>query len=161
MKLYAPLFAILLAAPVYAQTEAPEGSGETMVDTNELSARVGTTFYSDEGMMTLRSAEEVQTGWSSLSAEDQEALRAQCANLPTDGAQTEDTSMPADTTSEPALPETEGAETAETSEPATGSAPALPETEGAETAETSAPAPTNFIADVARLQPVCDMIETF
>jgi hypothetical protein len=154
MKLYAPLFAVLLATPALAQTEA--------VDPAELSTRAGSAFFSDDGMMTLRTAEDAKVRWAELRAEDQEALRAQCANLPTDGANTEDTTVPADTTSEPSEQPTEGANTVEDTAPAdTTSEPSEQPTEGANTAETTTPPETNFIADVARLQPVCDMIETF
>lgn len=161
MKLYAPLFAVLLATPALAQTEA-DGNAGNAIDTEGLSSRAGAAFYSDDSMVTLRTAEEAKTGWSSLTAEDQQALRDQCANLPTEGAETAETTAPADTTSQPALPETEGAETAENTAPAdTTSEPSPQPTEGAETPENSTPMATNFVADPVRLRAVCDMIGGF
>ncbi len=161
MKLYAPLFAVLLAAPALAQTEA-DGNAGNAIDTEGLSTRSGAAFYSDDGMVTLRTAEEAKVGWSSLTAEDQQALRDQCANMPTEGAQTAETTAPADTTSAPALPESEGAQTEDTSAPAdTTSEPSPQPTEGAETAENSTPMATNFVADPVRLRAVCDMISGF
>ncbi len=70
MKLYAPLFVTLLAAPVFAQT--------TAMDNSDLSSRVGTSFYSDDTMMTLRDTADIQTQWPTISAEDQAAIRARC-----------------------------------------------------------------------------------
>jgi hypothetical protein len=70
MKLYAPLFVTLLAAPVFAQT--------TAMDNSDLSSRVGTSFYSDDTMMTLRDTADIQTQWTTISAEDQAAIRARC-----------------------------------------------------------------------------------
>lgn len=161
MKLYAPILAVLLAAPVLAQTEA-DGNAGNAIDAADLSARSGAVFYSDDGMVTLRTAEEAKTGWAKLSAEDQQALRDQCANLPTEGAGTAETSAPAEATSEPALPETEGAQTAENSAPAaTTSEPAPQPTEGANSPENSTPMATNFVADPVRLRAVCDMIGGF
>lgn len=158
MKLYAPLLAVLLAGPALAQTEA-DGNAGNAIDTEGLSTRTGAAFYSDEGMVTLRSGEEAKTSFAALSAEDQEALRVQCANLPTNGAMTAETSAPADTTSEPSEQPTEGAMTAETSAPAdTTSDPSEQPTEGAMTEEISAPSATNFVADPVRLKAVCDMI---
>lgn len=144
MKLYAPLFALLLTTPVLAQTAtdaATDGDGKSQeaMDTNDLSTRTGSVFYSDDAMMTPRSAEESKTMWSSLSAEDQEALKAQCANMPTEGAQTAETSAPADATSEPALPESEGAEAAV--EPA--------------------PASTDYVSDAVRMKAVCEAIAAY
>lgn len=154
MKLYAPLFAVLLAAPAFAQTDA--------VDPAELSTRSGSVFYSDDGMMTLRPAEEAKTRWSELSAEDQEAIRAQCANMPTDGAMSEEVTQPADTASEPSEQPTEGAMEADVSEPAdTTSEPSEQPTEGSMTAETSMAPDSNYLADMTRLRPVCDMIASF
>jgi hypothetical protein len=154
MKLYAPLFVALLAAPAFAQTEA--------VDPAELSTRSGSVFYSDDGMMTLRTAEEVKTRWAELPAEDQDALRAQCANLPTEGANTVEDTAPADTTSEPAEQPTEGANAVEDTAPAdTTSEPAEQPTEGAGTVEDTAPANVNFVSDPVRMKAVCDMIASF
>ncbi len=67
MKLYAPLFVTLLAAPVLAQT-----------DGSDLSSRVGTSFYSDDTMMTLRETADIQTQWATIGAEDQAAIRVRC-----------------------------------------------------------------------------------
>ncbi len=161
MKLYAPLFAVLLAAPALAQTEA-DGNAGNAIDSEGLSSRSGAAFYSDDGMVTLRSAEEAKAGWSSLTPEDQQALRDQCANLPTEGAQTAENTAPADTTSTPSPQPTEGAQTEETTAPAdTTSTPSPQPTEGAETAENSTPMATNFVADPVRLRAVCDRIGGF
>lgn len=161
MKFYAPLLAVLLAAPALAQTEA-DGNAGNAIDSEALSTRSGPAFYSDEGMITLRTAEEAKVGWTALTPEDQQALRDQCANLPTEGAQTAENTAPAATTSDPALPESEGAQTEDTSTAAdTTSEPSPQPTEGAETAENSTPMATNFVADPVRLRAVCDMIGGF
>lgn len=53
--------------------EAEAGSGEAWPST------VGTTFFTDSQMGSLRTPEEVQSGWSSLSADDQARVRQDCA----------------------------------------------------------------------------------
>ncbi len=88
MKLYVPLFAMLLAVPAFAQDETgtPSGNRDTTMD-SEMSTRLGTSFYSDEGMTTLRTADEIKTLWTSISAEDQTALRARCEAMGTVSAE--------------------------------------------------------------------------
>lgn len=140
MKLYAPIFALLMVTPAFAQTETTaEGNAQEAVDTAALSARTGSVFYSDDAMTTLRTPEEAKAKWSELSAEDQEALRAQCANMPTDGAQTAENTAPAEGTSEPSLPESEGAEAAVEPQPVA----------------------SDFVADAVRMKAVCEAIGTY
>ncbi len=67
--------AATLAMPAFAQTP----------DTG-MWERVGPAFFSDTGMTTMRGADEVSAQWATLSAEDQAALRAQCANMTAGGA---------------------------------------------------------------------------
>jgi hypothetical protein len=74
MKLYAPLAIALLTAPFLA---APV-LAQTATDGAPLSSRIGPVFYSDDSMATLRTADEIKTGWDSLSADDQGNLRARC-----------------------------------------------------------------------------------
>lgn len=80
MKLYASLLAALIAFPAFAQTETPESPDDSMI---ELSNRTGSVFFSDESMMTMRSSEEIQGQWSTLSVDDQAAIRARCEELKT------------------------------------------------------------------------------
>ncbi|RYE85293.1 MAG: hypothetical protein EOP19_09700, partial [Hyphomicrobiales bacterium] len=44
---------------------------------------VGTTFFTDADSATLRTTEEVTSGWQSLSPEDQTMIRADCATFTT------------------------------------------------------------------------------
>ncbi len=94
MKLTTSLFLALLAAPAFSQTTTTEGSVAVDIDP-ELSARVGTVFYSDTGMTTLRTSDEIKTEWSSISTEDQDAIRARCTALATAPASSGDSTGPA------------------------------------------------------------------
>lgn len=80
MKLYATLLAVLIAVPALAQTETdPAKNSETSAD--ELSNRTGSIFFSDESMTTMRTGDEIKTQWSTLSVEDQDAIRARCEEM--------------------------------------------------------------------------------
>ena len=106
MKLYAPLLAVLLAGPAFAQTTTEGGVEADVnvgVDTGdsagadarmeaELSSRVGTAFYSDTEMTTLRPVEEIKTQWMTISPEDQTALRDRCEALSNRASESEATS---------------------------------------------------------------------
>jgi hypothetical protein len=56
-----------------------ENPGKGMPETWK--GAIGDTFYSDSTAMTLRSQDDVKTRWSSLSAEQQAQVRADCKNL--------------------------------------------------------------------------------
>ena len=96
MKLYATLFAALLAVPAFAQTEG-EAAGEATGNSAgadarmevEMSSRVGPAFYSDTEMTTLRPAAEIQTQWATISPEDQTALRDRCEKLMNQASESE------------------------------------------------------------------------
>lgn len=96
MKLYATLFAALLAVPAFAQTEG-DATGEATGNSAgadarmeaEMSSRVGPAFYSDTEMTTLRPAAEIQTQWATISPEDQTALRDRCEKLMNQASESE------------------------------------------------------------------------
>ena len=85
--MFAVPLALLLGTTAIAQTDTTTGattgadattgaSGEMFGTNWPLS--VGTTFFSDAESATLRSSEELSSGWQSLSAEDQTMIRADC-----------------------------------------------------------------------------------
>ncbi|WP_103257807.1 hypothetical protein [Tabrizicola aquatica] len=145
MKLYAPLLALALAAPAFAQTATTEGTADVgvaadvgvnaEVDTG-LSTRVGTVFYSDTEMTTLRTPTEITAQWSTLSPEDQTALRTRCETL-----------MNAASEMEPS----KGADAVEAD--AEGSA-AVTTDSGSTTSED-----LGFVYDDTRMRPVCEAIQ--
>jgi hypothetical protein len=79
MKFYATVFTVLLAFPAIGQTGGDSAADKEAM--KEMSTRTGTTFYSDDTMTTMRSADEIKSGWTTLSAEDQDAIRARCTAL--------------------------------------------------------------------------------
>jgi hypothetical protein len=58
---------------------------------------IGDTFYSDTTTMTLRSPEDAKTRWSSLNAEQQAQVRADCKEM----AMSSDTDTTASTSVKP------------------------------------------------------------
>jgi hypothetical protein len=131
MKLYAPLLAVLLAVPAVAQTT----SGTDANDPEDtLSLRAGTAFYTDDTYTTMRSAEELQTNWATLSVEDQTAIRTRCDEII--AAATE-------------------------MEPSNGGNAVEGATDGAVTADESSSTEAEdmgFMADETKLRPLCDAI---
>lgn len=79
MKLYATVFTVLLTFPAIAQSDGDSAADKEAM--KEMSTRTGTTFYSDDTMTTMRSADEIKSGWTTLSVEDQDAIRARCTAL--------------------------------------------------------------------------------
>lgn len=81
--------ALLLAGASFAQTEGTLDTDTTVTTGAEVGAEgetfgtnwplsVGTTFFGGSDSATLRSTEEVSSGWQSLSVEDQTMIRADC-----------------------------------------------------------------------------------
>jgi hypothetical protein len=78
--------AVLIAATATAQTGAQtetttEATTETMAGERfgtNWSLSVGTTFFTDGDSATLRSTEDITTGWQSLSQEDRDMILADC-----------------------------------------------------------------------------------
>jgi hypothetical protein len=139
---------VLVAAAAAAQTEtttgvatgadAAVGSGETFGTNWSLS--VGTTFFTDGENRTLRSAEDITTGWQSLPQEDRDMIMADCqAFLAAHGEAATEGSTEATGTADTAAPDTGAAATAETDS-------ALAMTAG---------------YDIAEMQSICDAVEQF
>ena len=122
MKLYAPILVAMLAVPAFAQTDSTDSTKPE----DTLSLRTGTAFYTDDSNMTMRSAEEIQTNWTTMSAEDQAAVRATCENLPAPATE---------------LQPSKGA----------GDATSTNDSSGTTTAEDM-----GYMADPVRMQAVCD-----
>ena len=138
MKLYAPILVAMLALPAFAQTDSTENNSTEAEDT--LSLRTGTAFYTDETNMTLRSSEELQTNWGTMSAEDQAAVRAKCDTLPTPATELQPSKGTGDAAGDAA---TEGGDAA------TGD-----DSSGTTTAEDM-----GYMEDPVRMQAVCDAIK--
>ncbi len=75
MRLAALLMGSILAFPVSAQT-----TNDDTVATETYWDQVGAGFFSDATMETLRPEYEIRAHWTGLSADDQAAVRARCAN---------------------------------------------------------------------------------
>lgn len=176
MKRYIPILFAVAAVPAFAQTD-------TMMDP-EAESRIGSAFYSDDSQMTLRSSEEISTGWSGLSTEDQTALRTRCeaigVNFQSDStdssgdsgsgveptAQADNVGVEAEAPQEPLAESTgnsgagvepsAGTDTAGT----TAAEPQEPLTEstGAAGSGVEPTAGMGFMADEARLRAVCDSV---
>ncbi|OZA07651.1 MAG: hypothetical protein B7Y02_13625 [Rhodobacterales bacterium 17-64-5] len=154
MKLYASLLALIIAVPAFAQTEttdpaknsdtAPAGAPDSTLD--ELSNRTGTVFFSDEAMTTMRSGDEIEAQWSTLSVEDQDAIRARCDEM-TAAAGT-DTTTGGGTTMQNDTAAT-GTDTGTDTGVATGT--------GTDAGATS----MAYLSDDTRMAPICDMISTY
>ena len=65
-----------VAFPVMAQT-----STDDLAATESWWDKVGAKFFSDEGLKTMRPDLEIRAQWTGLSADDQAAIRARCAEL--------------------------------------------------------------------------------
>lgn len=143
MKLYAPLFAVLLAAPAFAQTATTEGDTMSATDQAELSTRVGSTFFSDDAMTTLRPSADIQAQWSTLSPADQDALRARCTAL---------------IGMEPSKGDGSGDATATDAGSASDSSSGSDSTEAADQSDTTTAEDMGFIMDDVRMRPVCEAI---
>ncbi len=135
MKLYVPLIVALLAAPAFAQTETDSAADKAEA---EMAQRTGTVFFNDEAMTTMRPAEEIATQWATMSAEDQAALRARCD------------AMVADVT------EMEPSKGDGSAEGTVDTGAADNDSSGTTTAED-----LGYMADPARMQPICDMISSY
>ena len=80
--MFAVPVAVLCAAAAFAQTEtttapATTGAAGEMFGMN-WPLSVETTFFTDATGTTLRSTEELTSGWQSLSPEDQTMIRTDC-----------------------------------------------------------------------------------
>ena len=139
MKLYAPLLLAMLAVPAYSQTESTTGGstdGSTEAE-DTLTLRTGTAFYSDDTYTTMRSAEEMQANWATMSPEDQAAIRTRCEAV-----------IATATEMEPS----KGTDAVEGSD--TGAATG--DDSGSTTAEDM-----GFMGDDAQLRPLCDAIAAY
>ncbi len=146
MKFYAPLLVALLAVPAMAQTDSTGTAGTEDGSTeaeDTLTLRAGTAFYSDDTMTTMRSAEEIQANWATMSPEDQAAIRTRCEAV-----------IAAATEMEPSksADAVDGAST----EGSTGEAAGTTTDDGSTTAEDM-----GFMGDDAQMRPLCDMIAAY
>lgn len=81
--------ATLMSGAAFAagtNTDSGTGGAEMEATTygSNFSQSVGSTFYSDPEMTTMRSADELSTGWTSLSQEDRDMVIAECTRYRTD-----------------------------------------------------------------------------
>lgn len=153
MKLYVPFLVALMAAPAFAQEATDNADGSTAADVDtEMEARVGTTFFSDEGMTTMRTAEEIQTNWATLSAEDQAALRARCEAVMQASVKMEPSK--GDATAAGGPTEGTGADT----DAAEGGSDA---TDPNDSTGTTTAEDMGFMGDDARMRPICDIVATY
>ena len=136
MKLYVPLLIALLSVPSFAQTETDSAADDADA---AMAQRMGTVFFSDEGMTTMRPATEIQGQFMAMSAEDQSGLRARCEVI-----------AEAKAAMEPSKSDgTAGTDAATGTEMANDSS-------GTTNVED-----LGFMGDTVRMQPICDMIKTF
>lgn len=70
----ATAFAIGMSTAAFAQATAPDTWDQTTSD----------AFFSDSATGTLRSQDEIQANWGTLSDEQQAAVRAHCATMAAD-----------------------------------------------------------------------------
>lgn len=156
-----------LAATAFAQTDTTTGSDTStgtaattganaeMFGTN-WPLSVGTTFFTDADTPTLRSTEEITSGWQSLSQEDRDMIVADCktfmaahgdAAADASASTTETAGSDGATTATEGTAATDTATTAET----TGTA-------STGTADTGAEAATTAAAgyDLAEMKTICD-----
>jgi predicted Fe-S protein YdhL (DUF1289 family) len=138
----APL-ALLLGSVAIAQTSNDTSTGPATGDGgmdsssygNNWSQSIGSTFFSDPERTTMRTSEEITSGWQSLSQEDRDLVIAECERYTTESAAigadgsnlntsgTDDTSSGESATTEGATDSASaegGADTGDTTGPATG-----------------------------------------
>lgn len=77
--------AALMCGAAFAQT-SDTATGSTYGTT--WSETTGSMFYSDPEMTTMRTPEEISTGWSTMSQEDRDSVLAECARYRTDSGTT-------------------------------------------------------------------------
>ena len=133
MKLYVSLLVALLAVPAFAQTATDSAADDANA---AMAQRVGTVFFSDDGMTTMRPATEIQGQFGTMSAEDQAALRARCEAV-----------AESDAAMEPSKSD--------------GTAGGTADTGANDSSGTTTTEDMGFMGDTARLRPICDMIATF
>jgi hypothetical protein len=161
----------LFASAAVAQTDTSGGTTGTDAGTGAAAAvgagggkygtnwplSVGTTFFTDGESSTLRSAEELSTGWQSLSQEDRDLVLADCEKFRTDhgvdGAGAASTEGTAGATSDTGTATAEGAGTGEATT-ATGTDAATT------TAETRATT-TSAGYDMAQMMAICEAAQQF
>jgi hypothetical protein len=159
----------LFAAAAGAQTEPTTStemgvSGETFGTSWPLS--VGTTFFTDSESGTLRPAEELSSGWQSLSQEDRDMITADCTTfLAMHGDADASTDTAASGTGDAATTTaTEGAAASATgSTAATDSGdPAAAATSDVAVAGTEGSTETSAAGyDMAEMKAICDAVEAF
>lgn len=87
--------ATLMSGAVYAgATNTDSGAAGANMEAygGAFSKSISSTFYSDPEMTTMRSADEVKTGWSALSQEDRDMVVAECTRYRTDVGSAKSTS---------------------------------------------------------------------
>lgn len=72
------LLSVLAAAPVAALAQT---TNDDTVAAENWWDRVGAAYFSDENLMTPRPEYEIMAQWTGLSADDQAAVKARCAEL--------------------------------------------------------------------------------
>ncbi len=96
--------ATLMCGAAFAQTaDTATNKGAAQIGSNygtSWSPAVGSTFFSDPDMTTMRTPEEITTGWSSLSQEDRDAVEAECARYTNDTGNAANGTVTADTTAD-------------------------------------------------------------
>lgn len=84
--------AALFAVPALAETATTDGSIDAEGATGEVGATYGTnwplsigsTFFTDAELTTMRSADEISQGWQLLSQEDRDTVLAECERFMTE-----------------------------------------------------------------------------
>jgi predicted Fe-S protein YdhL (DUF1289 family) len=160
--------AVLMSGVAFAQTTETTaetaGSGTTSNYGTNWSQSIGSTFYSDPEMTTMRTPEEISTGWTSMTQEDRDAVLAECSRFRTDTGADASTDTSAAAGTETAT----GAETAAT-DTTTATAAGTDTTTAAGTDTTTATADTattgTTMASVGvsadSMKMLCDTVESF
>ena len=138
--------AALMCGAAFAETGATSTAG-TYGST--WSKSVGSMFYSDSDMKTMRTPEGISSGWATLSQEDRDAVMADCARYRTDSGTTAATKTDTAKTGTDAATGTDSMAGTETT---TG-------TEGA--AADDATANTSMSASADNMKMMCAMVEAY
>ena len=76
-----PLAIILALSIQLPSFVGAQTTGDDLPATENWWDKVGAKFFSDKGLTTLRPEAEIRAQWTALSADDQAAVRARCAEL--------------------------------------------------------------------------------
>jgi hypothetical protein len=156
LTLAAPAVALLAfgaAAQTDTGTTATEGAASTEKFGTNWSLSVGTTFVDSANPGALRSAEDIGTGWQSLSQEDRDMVLADCtAFMAAHGTDAAADSAAADAGTESADTSTVDADAAATTGTAATDTTAQTDTA---TADAGAAAPSAGY-DMAQMKAICE-----